>query len=284
MWDGGIDRMKIGTDVFTHYRSNSHDITSPTNDRVFYIVEDRQKNIWIGLWYGGLNLYDRKQNCFKRFSYGLNDSTSLLGNIVVTIFQDKQDNIWIGDESEGLSKLIIKNYIPAYFKSFKISINSTSNNGVNIIYEDSHNRFWIGSRKGLILFDREKQIFKRYTIKDGLPNDMIYGILEDKNGSLWLSTNNGISKATIRTNQNELIVSFKNYDKFDGLQNNQFNLWSYLKTALLHFLRITTLLDFNKRSPYLIPKVNSSMKLPKGGKSSWEVYNIQRTFSSSFWS
>ena len=55
-------------------------------------------------------------------------------------------------------------------------------------------------------------------------------------------------------------------------------------TALLHFLRITTLLDFNKRSPYLIPQVNSAMKLPKGGKSSWEVYNIQRTFSSSFWS
>ena len=36
--------------------------------------------------------------------------------------------------------------------------------------------------------------FTHYTVKNGLPDNTIYGILADADGNLWLSTNKGLSK------------------------------------------------------------------------------------------
>ena len=59
--------------------------------------------------------------------------------------------------------------------------------------------------------------------QDGLPNDVICGIVEDKRNGLWVSTINGIS----RFNPQE--VTFQNFAKEDGLQSNLFNQGVYLK-------------------------------------------------------
>lgn len=50
---------------------------------------------------------------------------------------------------------------------------------------------------------------------------MVYGILPDENGNLWLSTNKGLSKF------NPLNNSIRNYDVNDGLQSNEFNTGAY---------------------------------------------------------
>ena len=57
-----------------------------------------------------------------------------------------------------------------------------------------------------------------------MPNDVIYGILEDSNGRLWLSTNKGLSRFNPETG------NFKNFDIRDGLQSNEFNSGAYTKT------------------------------------------------------
>ncbi len=54
-----------------------------------------------------------------------------------------------------------------------------------------------------------------------LPNEVIYGILGEKRGFLWLSTNRGLVKFDPQS------VTFKNYDVRDGLQNNEFNMGAY---------------------------------------------------------
>jgi len=64
----------------------------------------------------------------------------------------------------------------------------------------------------------------RYFIKNGLPNDVVYGILEDSKGFLWLSTNKGLARFDPKTE------SFKNYDIRDGLQSNEFNSGAYALT------------------------------------------------------
>jgi signal transduction histidine kinase len=77
---------------------------------------------------------------------------------------------------------------------------------------------WIGTAGGgLNRFDRETETFTYYREKDGLPNDVVYGILEDSRGYLWLSTNKGLSKFDPQTE------TFTNYDVNDGLQGNEFN-------------------------------------------------------------
>lgn len=51
-----------------------------------------------------------------------------------------------------------------------------------------------------------------FTVKDGLPSNHVYDVLEDKDGFMWFATNRGVSRYNGET--------FKNYTIKDGLQNN----------------------------------------------------------------
>ena len=98
------------------------------------------------------------------------------------------------------------------------------------IYEDAQGALWLGTVSGLnklVLGEGaapQTPSFTRYTEKDGLPNDFIYGILGDAEGNLWLSTNKGLSKFNDRLPPGK---KFRNYDVQDGLQNNEFNVGAY---------------------------------------------------------
>jgi len=85
---------------------------------------------------------------------------------------------------------------------------------------------WIGTfGGGLNKFNPKTEDFVRFTEKEGLANNVIYGIIETKNNTLWISTNKGISVFDKKTN------SFKNYDESDGLQSNEFNVGAFYKSA-----------------------------------------------------
>jgi signal transduction histidine kinase len=68
---------------------------------------------------------------------------------------------------------------------------------------------------------------KHYTEKDGLPNNKIWGILEDDRGRLWLSTNNGISCFDPSVSASS---AFKNYTVRDGLSHQEFNRGAWFKS------------------------------------------------------
>ncbi|MGQ9644679.1 MAG: ligand-binding sensor domain-containing protein, partial [Ignavibacterium sp.] len=51
-----------------------------------------------------------------------------------------------------------------------------------------------------------------YTIKDGLPSDIITTIFQDRKGYIWLGTNNGLSVYNAKY--------FRNFSVVDGLSNN----------------------------------------------------------------
>ena len=51
---------------------------------------------------------------------------------------------------------------------------------------------------------------------NGLPDNIIFAIISDKENNLWLSTDKGISKF------NPVLETFQNFTKDDGLQDNHF--------------------------------------------------------------
>jgi PAS domain S-box-containing protein len=231
MWNGGLDKLNLETYSLKHYRYKQSDSSSLASDNVYYIQEDRDKNIWVGLWNGGVNLYNRKEDSFKRFPTGFGkDSTKMLGATGFYIYEDRKNNVWIGSESNGLNLLNKTNFSFTHYAHNDRDINSLSNNSITCIYEDKSNRLWIGTRRGLNLYDKQKKAFKRFTTTDGLPSDLIGAILEDNKGNLWISTNTGISKVTLSGNKSHQTFVCRNFDKQDGLQDNQFNIWSNLKT------------------------------------------------------
>jgi signal transduction histidine kinase len=76
---------------------------------------------------------------------------------------------------------------------------------------------------GLNLYHPETDSFTYYLEKDGLANGVVYGIMEDPRGNLWMSTNFGISRFNPKTE------TFRNFDEGDGLQSNEFNSSAYAR-------------------------------------------------------
>ena len=84
---------------------------------------------------------------------------------------------------------------------------------------------WIGTNgRGFNRFDKQTGKCIRYSDKDGLPNNTVFGILNDDFGNLWMSTNKGIS--CFNTQQK----SFRNFTTEDGLPGNEFERGQFLKT------------------------------------------------------
>jgi len=68
--------------------------------------------------------------------------------------------------------------------------------------------FLVSSR---ILAQNPHPYFQNYTTEHGLPSSEIHCTVEDKNGYIWIATDNGLSRFDG--------YEFKNYGTLDGLEN-----------------------------------------------------------------
>jgi signal transduction histidine kinase/ligand-binding sensor domain-containing protein len=231
IWIGGyltgINVIDQKTGRIKSYKHNPSDTASLSDNDVRDICVDRNNNIWIATNGGGLNKFDPETNSFIHYKEG--GPNSLVRNWCLKIFEDSYGYLWIGTYG-GLSIFDPENNA---FRNYVRNNNpgSLSNNWIYSFAEDSLGNIWIGTAKGLNYFDRNSRSFTVFTIADGLPNDVINGILIDNNNNLWLSTNKGISRF------NHVSGSIKNLDLLDGLQGNQFIHGSYYisKSGKMYF-------------------------------------------------
>ncbi len=209
---------------------------SEINSSVFALLEDDQKNLWIGTYGGGIYrwLYQKDSGEYIKDILLANESnaTSISGNIIRNIYQDTHKDIWFAT-SKGLCKLPKQERtkkMPKFevYKNSADDATSISHNYILSIYESKAGDLWIGTfggglNKYIPPVNEEQGKFVSYSEENGMPNNVIKGILEDEIGCLWLSTNKGLS----RFNPKE--ESFKNYDVNDGLQDNEFQELACLK-------------------------------------------------------
>ncbi|MGC4102595.1 hybrid sensor histidine kinase/response regulator transcription factor [Ferruginibacter sp.] len=198
---GGINRFNARDGSFTHYRC-VNDSTGAENKNVWLLFEDRSQVLWATTFSNGkLYRYNPAADKFEVFSQRLNN--------LISFFEDANGDLWAGNSSQ-LYKLDRNGQAHRTYEIGK---------PIRAIYEDSKHNFWLGAESGgLILFDRiTKKIQYQYSDKDGLCNNSVLNIKEDKTGNLWLSTFNGISKF------NPATKTFKNFYLSDGLQSNQFS-------------------------------------------------------------
>ena len=82
---------------------------------------------------------------------------------------------------------------------------------VKSLFEDSKGQLWVGRRGGGLQEYRDGK-FITYTRKDGLVNDDVRFITEDRAGALWIGTVGGLSRLKDG--------AFTNYTTLEGLSNN----------------------------------------------------------------
>lgn len=159
---------------------------SAISNSVNEIIEDTQKNIWIGTGVGLCrvsNMSANKAELKKSFF----PTNPVLNSRINSIIQDKEDNVWFAGE-KGIACYNLKNNsIKTY-----TNINGHDLSSSTSIVSDNKNRIWIGNMKGLYLFDGNS--IKHLNRQTGLPSDEVYSLFydEDKN-FLYTGTGNGIS-------------------------------------------------------------------------------------------
>lgn len=163
---------------------------------------------------------------FTYYFHDENDPNSISDEWLYTVIEDSEGILWIGTNNGGLNRFDPRMETFIAFKHEPGSPSSIPGNTVKCILEQQTpqgGRLWVGTENGLGRFDRQAGTFHNYYSRDGLPSNIIHGILEDGRGRLWISTNGGLSCFDPGTEQ------FTNYTQEDGLQDNEFNEGSYFK-------------------------------------------------------
>lgn len=274
LWVGttqGLCLFDKKAEKFKVYKEDPFKAYSIPNNNVRCLYVDNNNELWIGSSGGGLIKYNKETDSFKAFLPDIkNPQKSISQDRVLVIFEDKQGNFWIGTSGEGLNLMNRTAETFEHIKNNPDDISSLSSNRVLCINQDSHGRLWVGTGGGgLNLFNYDTRTFTTFTKNEGLPNDVVYGILEDDNNNVWLSTNYGLSCFNPDT---ALPFRFRNYTKPDGLQSNEFAEGAYLKSksGLLFFGGIS---GFNVFDPAKVidnpfpPRVYiTNLRIDKKGK------------------
>lgn len=153
-----------------------------SNNHVICIYEDKAGILWFGT-YEGVCYYDGKS--FKSFPLTGIDSNNLekykypnrLGKkSVQSIFQDKTGNFWFVTETYGV-------YLYDG-KSFTVFL---SNETLQCISEDKTGNILVGSWQGGGVYRYDGKAFIHF---NGFHDGMIFCMLKDKVGNIWVGTRN----------------------------------------------------------------------------------------------
>ncbi|MBA4146479.1 MAG: hypothetical protein H0X66_00060 [Verrucomicrobia bacterium] len=212
----------VGTDGAGAYRfkdglfSRFGQAEGLANSTVMAILEDSRTNLWFGtlgglfrydsgrikseldstlsgqsvpalyegktgdLWFGAIGTVIRKRGD-EETTYRL--GTAVTAYEVRAITEGQNREMWIGTRGAGLFE----------FKDEQMErIAAFPRPVANTIHCDDEGVLWIGTRAHGLWRVQDGKTLNNWTTADGLPGNMVFAILEDDAGILWLSSNAGV--------------------------------------------------------------------------------------------
>ncbi|MCO6493528.1 MAG: response regulator [Phaeodactylibacter sp.] len=216
---------KNGAAAKVVFPQNLRDKPGTRPDLVTSILIGREGFIWIG-GEGGLFWYDPRRETFLYATTPLDYPVTIR-----SIAQDSAGMLWIGTLESGLFQFgpgSINNPDPTLLP---VPIRGEGAdygeyNRINHIFCSPTGALWLSTYGGgLVKMDVAADTFSFFNSSNtDLPDDIIYGALEDEKGFLWVSSNKGIARLDPR---NRDVWAF---DYRDGLQSNEFNSGVCFKT------------------------------------------------------
>jgi ligand-binding sensor domain-containing protein/signal transduction histidine kinase len=221
-YGGGVARFDRTHVRFVRYTADRAVPGRVLNLWISALAEDQHGNLWVGTWMEGVFVMNRSGKVLQRMMHNRLDSTSIPENDIRCIVRDRAGYFWVGTAHGGLGRTDSLRKIFKRFRFNPADPGSLSSDYVQSVCEDSRGDLWIGTLGGgLNRMDRRTGQCTHFNEQHGLPNNVVYGILEDRFGKLWLSTNNGI------TCFDPVRSTFENYSRHDGLQSDEFNFSAY---------------------------------------------------------
>ncbi len=150
--------------------------------------------------------------------------------MVQVFLKDRNGNFWVGTNN-GLFKCDYKDKVFKILQEYSVKENNgikLSHNDIFSLHEDNAGNIWIGTFGGglnkMVLNETGTPVKIDYFRKNGLlPDDAVYGILQEDDEHLWISTDMGLCRIYVKENKIDI------FDVRDGLPNNNFRQLAYHK-------------------------------------------------------
>ncbi|MCV9386697.1 hybrid sensor histidine kinase/response regulator transcription factor [Reichenbachiella ulvae] len=217
LWIGTFHRGLIHLDLkskkFKEYRNEGRRGHSLTSDQVLSIAKASDGKIWAGTLNKGLNLLDPKTDDFMSFHPNMVGS-SISSSNVRALLLDKSGALYVGT-GRGLNRLSADDYRTGTYRFDLMEVNGVEDDNLFIhdLFEDNNGRVWLGAHgRGLYYVDNDR--IEKVDI-EGLTS--VFGITQEKDGDLWMSSEEGVVSYNTATGE------YQFYNKKDGVNPNEFN-------------------------------------------------------------
>lgn len=173
------------------------------------ITEDLHQNLYVSILGKGVLRYHLPTGIGELFSVEnpIAKTDTIENNWISSILCDSEDRVWFGHFG-SISCYDVRNNVLLDLP-FKPEIKSST---YNVILEGKDHTIWMATKNGLLHYYPGEKRYSLITTQEGLSDNVVCGLAQDKNGNLWCATLKGISQVIPEKKQ---II---NYYSGNGLQ------------------------------------------------------------------
>jgi len=207
LWIGtngdGLHTMDKKTGVITRHRYNpskpdqlSRPAVKNEIDHITFITEDADRKIWIGTLLNGLTRFDPSSNKIDRFANDTDKTGALNDNSCWWANSTPDGFVWMSTQNSNLFKIDI-------YHSVIPHVGDKRADGLRAFAEGSDSICWYGTLEGLIRKNLKTGSTRKFVHElaneNSLSNDHVRCIMPDKNGDLWIGTDDGFNHFNFKT-------------------------------------------------------------------------------------
>lgn len=193
-------------------------------NRIYKIIHWKNGDYFLGTK-DGIIKYNLNNRKFK-FYYNdpLDTKNTIAAGICRYIYEDDDGLLYFFTSEGGMNVYNEEKDIIHPSKFNAVILKEAKEFITSVVQID--NDLWLGTLGGGVLrLNMLTQKIEKFNHKTGLPNNVIYGVLKDKENNLWMSSNKGLFKFNTKDNT---VISYRSYGSF---LMSEYNLGAYLKTS-----------------------------------------------------
>ena len=192
----------------------------PQGFGVRHLYEDGTGHLWVGTTGEGLAVRHPDGD----WDAVLPGTADLPHPNVNRFYEAEDGQIWVGTDA-GLARL--EHEEGTEIELDPVSLGLAEETPVWAIAESpaTPGELWVGTvGAGLVRLDVESGMATRYTTDEGMPSDLVYGVLADDEGRLWASTSRGLARLAPESDRVTV------YDEDHGLHDTAFDLMAFYRS------------------------------------------------------
>ncbi|HHG86240.1 MAG TPA: hypothetical protein ENJ82_15935, partial [Bacteroidetes bacterium] len=209
----GIFRLDTSNSHYQKLEIDRKGIPKPGSDYTF-VLENLQDSLIIAANSGSIFAFDpiklALQNILPR------------GNTTAAaVHRDAQGRMWMADAQLAIypENTALQPLLDSLWAAEKMDGTEV----VFTIWKQGETHLFVGSTDGVLWLDLQAKTIQRIDRNAGLPSNRVMGILGSENGTVWMASENGISRLETETG------NMQHYAQADGVPANDFNQFSFLK-------------------------------------------------------